>query len=367
MLLYELAITLDRRSTELVDAAEELGFGTLQAGSDLDAQQVAAIRAHFGGGLAPPPLAPLGSNPPLPAPPAAPLAFGPPPDAAVAPGGAPSAPASWVPPTAPSHWGPPPGAASPTPPSPPSPGALGWGAPDPAVHVGPAFAYPDSPIAPEAGAPAAAVFAPPPPDVVPAPPVSTSAGSGFGTGQKVVIGAVVLGVVALFGFMAMNTGPDRSRQQAMADRDTELEAGLNATTAPIAATTDVPATTTAPPTPSAYDVVDVGSFCSGGLSVSTMDLRLAAALADEDFAELTGIVRDRRAGWDDDMARLTAGAPPILLNDIELYRTGYDAFFDAVASSTSLDEAYSKVDRLQLAKAGNAGQEIGTQIANECD
>jgi hypothetical protein len=66
------------------------------------------------------------------------------------------------------------------------------------------------------------------------------------------------------------------------------------------------------------------------------------------------------------MARLTAGAPPILLNDIELYRSGYNAFFDAVASSTSLDQAYSKIDRLQLAKAGNAGQEISTQIANEC-
>lgn len=329
MLLYELAIALDRRSTELADAAAGLGLGDLQPGSELDAQQVAALRSHFSGGVAPAPPSALGPPPPTPpAPtsdpsPGAPLAFGPPPE--------------------------PPG------------------------HVGPAFAYPDSPIAQGAdgpGRPAAAAFAPPPPD--PGPTSSevapASSGSGFGTGQKVLIGAVVAGVLALFAFMAVNTGPDERREQALAAKDAELDADRSATTLRTTTTTAPPAATTAPPpTPSAYDVVDVDRFCAGGLGIATLELRLAAALGDQDFAELSSIVRDRRNAWNDDVASVLAGAPPILVDDVERYRDGYVAFFDAVAGSSSLDQAYAKVDRMQLLKAGNAGQEVSTQIANECE
>ncbi|HWJ96615.1 MAG TPA: hypothetical protein VNQ33_00565 [Acidimicrobiales bacterium] len=360
MLLYELAITLDRRSTELVDAATELGLGHLQAGSDLDAKQLAALRAHFGAGVAPPPLAPLGSAPPLPAPPTAPLAFGAPPPPVGAPVGAPTAPAAWGPPTAPGRWGPPPAA---VPPAAPPDGAP----PATAAHIGPAFAYPDSPIAQEAapaGAPSPASGGPLPPPPDPVPGAAPASAPGFGTGQKVLIGAVVVGVIALFGFMAVNTGPDKERQQALATKQAELEADLNATTAPIATTTEAPATPAAPPT--AYDIVDVTRFCKGGLGITTFELRLAAALADQDFEELSSIVRDRRAAWSDDVASLVESAPPILVDDIELYRDGYNTFFDAVASSSSMEQAYRKVDRMQLIKAGNAGQEVSTQIANEC-
>jgi len=183
----------------------------------------------------------------------------------------------------------------------------------------------------------------------------------------VLIGAVVVGVAALFGFMAMNTGPDEERQQALATKDAELEAELNATTVPIASTTEAPATTAAPATPSAYDVVDLTRFCRGGVAIGTLELRLTAAIADQDFSELRAIVQDRRAAWDADVADLVAGAPPILANDIELYRTGYSAYFDAVSSSSTMEQTYSKVDRMQLVKASNAAIEIGTQISNECE
>ena len=128
MLLYELAITLDKRSPDLVDAAAELGMGELQPATDLDAAQVAALRAHFAG-ASPPPLAPLGSGAaPLPAPPSGPLVgdplvFGAP--SSAPPTGAPQAPASWGPPPGaapPAGSLPPPGAVSPA--TGPRPGAL---------------------------------------------------------------------------------------------------------------------------------------------------------------------------------------------------------------------------------------------------
>ena len=48
MFLYELAIELDRRSGELVDAAEALGLGTFTTSAALDATQEHRLRQHFG-------------------------------------------------------------------------------------------------------------------------------------------------------------------------------------------------------------------------------------------------------------------------------------------------------------------------------
>ncbi|WP_421119465.1 hypothetical protein ACE2AJ_19240 [Aquihabitans daechungensis] len=370
MLLYELAIVLDKRSPELTDAAARLGMGELLPATDLDAEQVAALRAHFAGGTAPPPLAPLGSGtPPLPAAPSGPLAaepllFGdPPPPPPPPPAGVPAAPASWGPPTAPTSWGPPPGA---TPPPP---------VPDDPAHVGPYFAAPESTVAQVVDSPLGLGDAtlpptppPPPPSVVggPGPVAPGSTGStGMGTGQKVMIGGAVVAVIALFGFMAVNTGPDEERERAIAAKEAAIEAELDATTVPSSTTAATP-TTTAAGTADAYAPVDVDRFCQGGLAIATFELRLAAAIADADFAELTGLVRDRRAAWGGDVATMAAGAAPILVNDIELYRSGYDRFFDAVTNSASLDEAYAKIDRMELVRSSNAAEEVGAQVEFEC-
>ena len=54
MLLYELAMELDQRSPDVVEAARALGFGDLTAASDLDRDQVAALRSRFAPAVAPP-------------------------------------------------------------------------------------------------------------------------------------------------------------------------------------------------------------------------------------------------------------------------------------------------------------------------
>ncbi len=371
MFLYELAIALDRRSPELTEAGAELGLGDLQPATDLDAHQVAALRAHFSGGMQPPPLAPRGSGAtsPLPAAPtgplsAEPLVFGAPPPQAASPGAAPGgpgvpvAPASWGPPTAPANWGPPPGAL-PAPPPPPAPSGE-------VAHTGPHFAYPESAAAPIAadsptGFGDAALPAPPPPGSP-----SPAPGSGaMGPGQKVLIGGAVVAVIALFGFMLANTGPDESRQQAIAAKEAAIEAEL-ATTAPAPTTTVTPTTTAVPP-PSVDEPVDLERFCRGGLAIATFELRLAAAIADEDFAELSGLVRDRRAAWGDDVATMASGAAPALVHDIERYRGGYDEFFDVIASSSTLDEVYTELDHSALTESTDAAREVGAQITVECE
>lgn len=192
-------------------------------------------------------------------------------------------------------------------------------------------------------------------------------GAGLPTGQKVLIGGAVAAVIALFGFMAVNTGPDAEREQELAAKEAAIEAELGTTTAPKPTTTTSPsATTTAPPAQDAYSPVDVDRFCQGGLGVATFELRLAAAIADGDFGEVTGLVRDRRAGWNGDLDTMSSGAPPILVDDIARYRQGYDLLFDAIDSSSSLEEAYGKIDRVTLARATNAAKQVGAQVEFEC-
>jgi len=183
----------------------------------------------------------------------------------------------------------------------------------------------------------------------------------------VLIGGAVAAVIALFGFMAVNTGPDAEREQELAAKEAAIEAELGTTTAPKPTTTTSPSvTTTAAPAQDAYSPVDVARFCQGGLGVSTFELRLAAAIADGDFGEVTGLVRDRRAGWNGDLDTMSSGAAPILVDDIARYRQGYDLLFDAIDSSSSLDEAYGKIDRVTLARATNAAKQVGAQVEFEC-
>jgi hypothetical protein len=79
MYLYELAIRIDKRSGDLVTAAEQLGFGTLIAASEITDEQAVALSEHLTGrsvvtsgfapGIASAPLAgePAGAPPPGPA------------------------------------------------------------------------------------------------------------------------------------------------------------------------------------------------------------------------------------------------------------------------------------------------------------
>lgn len=175
MLLFELAISLDMRSGDLVDAAREAGLGDLQAGSDLDAAQVAALRARFGGGV---PTAPSGM------PPVGPATWG-----------APAPSPDGTGPQAPAHWGPPPGADA---------GPSSWSPP------------PGEPAAVPADAPSAG----------PVPSSASGSGSGFSRGQVAAIGVAVALAVGLFAFMAVNTGGGGSPGTAAeAELDSPAPAG----------------------------------------------------------------------------------------------------------------------------------------------
>ena len=373
MFLYELAIELGERSPDLVDAAAALGMGELLPASQLSAEQVAALKAHIA--KRGPRAAGPGGAPPLPAPPSGPLVAGPPAGADGA--RAPSAPASWGPPAAPASWGPPVAAGGPaawgpptgaTPPPPPplgsSPGAV------------PTFEPPAeaaAPVAPPVGLDGVGLPPSPPtswaaPTGTPTGPVAGAPGvgpeeSGLSKGQIGAIAAAALLVVALFGFMIANTGPDEEREAAIAAQETGVDEEPETT---LAATTTVPETTTSL-APDVYEPRDVEAFCRGGIAVATFELRLMAAIFDRDFAELQSLVRDRRAGWQSDVGVLASGAPPINVDDVELYQSGYNALFDAIESAGSMDQVLVELEQIEMYKASNAGQEWGRLVTFHCE
>jgi hypothetical protein len=362
MFLYELAIELGVRSSDVVDAASLLGFAEVGPASSLTPEQTAALRRHFAE-LGPAQRPALGSSAPLPAVPSGPLLAEPPPSGGVE--RAATAPASWGPPVPPPSFTPPPpepptapvassGAPVFTPPPPEPPSGTGT------VGIEGATLPPTPPTTWPSGGGA-------PPSAGPVAGDGTGAEGGWSNGQKVVLAAVALLVMGLFGYMVINTGPDRERERAIlaADEAIERDRAAAATSTTEATTTTEAATTTV--APNAYAPTDVEAFCRGGLAVATFELRLVAAIVDADFAEVRAIVVDRRAAWHDDLRVMASGAPPIQIDDIERYEAGYVAFFDAIEASRTLEEAYSIVDELTLARASNAGQEWGRLVTFHCE
>jgi len=414
--LYELAIDLDVRSTELVDAAAEMGMGELQPAAELDAQQVSALRARFGRPVAPPlpppaaaaaPPAPTGGRlrrkrepAAAPAPPA-PAAPGAAPGPAVwgAQGPTPLAPAPAAGLGVPATWGAPTPTPAPPPPAPPSQlgSPVSWGAPSPVppssvpgegpaaapspappvaaspvapAHwgppvpaptastgpgpVGPAFSYPEG-SAPPAGGPGLGAPAPMAygaPGVPPMPTPGPVASGGTSTGQKVLIGGVIAAVLALFAFMAVNTGPDEERQDAIEASDAAAEREAGNVDPASSADVDGP--------------VDVAEFCRGGRGIMPIELRIAAAITDDDFPELQAVIRERREAWSEAVDAMAAGASPAVADDVEAYRSGYLTYFEAIESSSSLLDLQRNLDRDAIAGSTRAGQAINAEIAAEC-
>lgn len=169
-------------------------------------------------------------------------------------------------------------------------------------------------------------------------------------------------VASLFGYMVTNTGPDASREQQLAaearadDQRPEPMVATTATTAP--ATTTTALNRTVPR--------DEAVFCEGGLVVAAIDLRLAAAVFDQDFAELSELAVERRDEWRSSLDLMAMGAPAMYLDEIDQYRSGYEQWFAAIASSSGIDAASAKVTPMALARASNAGQEFGRQIGFYC-
>lgn len=336
MFVYELAIELDRRSGELIEAATALGLGPLTASSTLDATQVHQLRQRLGGpgAIPPPPPGPATFAPPPPEPPPGPATFAPPP--AEAPGPAVFAPP--VPPAAPSA---------------PAPGAF---VPPVAFEPVPGAGAPPSP--PGSG------LAPPP--APPRPPRPTGPG-GFTRPQLIALGTVLVLVVGLFGYMVATSGPDAEREREIAAGELEPDP----TEPEDLSSTTVATTTTAAPEPTVAQDLTVPTdevvFCAGGRTVVAFHLRISAALVDQDEAELQGVARDRRQEWDGALDQVSVGGPPALVDEVERYQVGVGRWLDALAAGASLAEAEQQANGIEFLRALNAGDEFIRQVGFYCE
>ncbi len=426
MFLYELAIELGQRSSDVLLAAESLGLGPLTTATTLDAAQVAALRAHFQSVA--PTVGPLGgAAPPLPAPDLGPLVAAPPPGPV---GRTPQAPASWGPPT-PAAAAAAAAAPRPSPPSSVGGGPLAFGPPDAHVTSWPPPGEPvatgrpsGSPAPPPAGATMPGALPPPPsgppspgafpapaaappaalvpPGVIPPPGAQPSPAAvaesapatgigGLTKGQVVALAVVGVLVVALFGWMVLNTGPSEAQKDRVeASKRTALEpddaaddevgavigsvgvedepgegvtgSGSSGSPASVPATTATP-TTAAGPDP--YEAVDVGRFCAGARGIAAFELRFSAAVLEADRAAVLAILDEEGPAWEAAVAETRAGAPPDNHNDIDAYHAGYVSLFGTLRSADTLEDAYRDWSRTR-AETVLAGKRLNDQVTYLC-
>lgn len=242
MFLYELAIELGERSTDVCEKAETLGIGTLLSTSELTRDQVAAIRAAY-------------HRPP--------------------PGGV-------------------------TPPAAPGAPPAAWGAPPPEPS----------------GAPG-------------------GAGTGSRAGQFAAIGLVVAVVLAGFGYMVVNAGPDEERQQAISQDLAEWN--------------DAPAVTVDPKVAAAAakqvpsdQPVDEAKLCAAQDVMYDTEIRM-------NHDDSTGTDPADLAIWRkavDDMAKW---GPADAKDDIAAYRDALLVFYDT-AARVGLGKARPQFDAVKAAE-----------------
>jgi hypothetical protein len=203
-----------------------------------------------------------------------------------------------------------------------------------------------------------------------------------------VIAVVGVLVVALFGWMVVNTGPsdeqkeriEASKQATEPDEDASgvLGGGLGADgidgdDGPTAPEPDGPATTrpvtTEPPASESdpYVPVDRAGFCDGAASVLAFELRFSAAMVEQDRDVLLEVLDSESGPWEIAVDQMRGGAPPDNHNDIDDYRDGYRELFAIVRSTSTLEEAFTTMGESRLSKTVMAGQRLTAQIQFACN
>lgn len=325
MFLYELALQLGARSTDLVERARSMGMD-VGPSSFLTPEQVSALR-H---GVAPPGV----SAPTAPPPPA-----GPP-----APVGAPPSPTL-----------PMPGAAAPpgaVPPPPPAPGP---------VPMGPSFvapsnfgAYPPGPNGPH-GQPMAPGM----------PPPGGSQSSKTSPGFVVAVVAIVAVAVVVCGFLFLGTTSDDEPEAAPAERSAT------------ATQTSTSTTVTAPPpefSPSdeatadlvAGEVVDVGSFCRSSQDIMDLEMAVMEQGMNTDMSSIVAAIDEHRDGWEDGVDGLLSSTTGSLQEDVDRYASGYRWMFDVFAEIADGDPSRTTELQRRLPSLQIVGGRINSAISDRC-
>jgi hypothetical protein len=144
-------------------------------------------------------------------------------------------------------------------------------------------------------------------------------------------------VVALFGFMVVNTGPDEGRRRALAVEDgPAVPACAGSDAAVCTGSSTLPDGSGDPGRPGGADdgagrtgttlpawaPIDADLFCSGARGATAFDLRIMAALLEEDVARLRTVVSEDGDAWRRAADQLAAGAPRSAQDDVALYRAG---------------------------------------------
>ena len=297
MLLYELALELGLRSTDVVARAQALGMTQVGPSSKLTPEEVARLREAITGVPQARPVAPAGGP-----------AFGPS-----------------------DRWQ----------------GATVPGAPAAGIPLGP----------------------------------DGSPDQGRNPVGTIVIGAVVLLVVALFAYMAMNTD-DTKKPRSVATGDQagtgkgtvpdDPCAAQTSTTDPVCNDVDggivgapVTSSTTLPPgyVPGVDTPKDKGKFCQGARGALDLEQKMIMAASPQEFRD---VIVAGKAQWLIDAQSMLQGAPPRIEVQLDLYTTVYGDLMAAVTPGLDEEGLYRAFIQARGTDLSNAAVAINGAYAENC-
>ena len=178
----------------------------------------------------------------------------------------------------------------------------------------------------------------------------------FGVPLPAVLGhelaGVVLAVVALFGFMFVNTGPDADKQAQLRAQERAAEETSATYVPPTVTTTEPEASTTevddTEPARDEKSPRNLALYCAGARGIGAFEYRLMAASVEQDVEEMRSTIDEGAADWEDAVADLQAGAPPRFDDVIASYQQTYRQMFEAVRGAGDLDSLRRALDGLGL-------------------
>ena len=349
MFLYELAIELGITSAQLVEVAARIGLGRISPSATLSSDEVAALREVFRTGQLPPvpveaPASAAASevtSEPL----TGPLGWGPPPDQ-VPPGLPALTPEDVVFDQAPALAAPPP-----PPPPPPPP-------------VSPPFASPASPEPEPEPAPGGPIVE------LPDPETDDETASRFDAKQLAMVASVVVLMVALFGYMTVNSGPNKQREQQIAATNKRLDAQPMVTFATIPPTTAPSASTSMVfrPVPGQLltDPAAIARFCGAARHLVAFELRITAGEIESDWRAARAAIVTGRASWEQAVSDMIASGTPNAQVDLVVYRSTYHALFAAVLGSGSAADAVAGIRNVDSSEFRTAVVGLRSEVTGQC-
>lgn len=206
------------------------------------------------------------------------------------------------------------------------------------------------------------------------PPLSAPVAPGEGdpsrggsrSGAVVGIAVAVIASLALFGFMAVNSGPDKERE-AQLEREAAIQDAKDAKAYEAGGTVGGSAAGEPAPTAAPNVPTDIGRFCRAGLALHDHSTDLSAKINADDYEGTKATMIAGLDRWKANVAEMRATLPSEAAEKGRIYEEFYGNFYLTWINSASIDDLRPKVLAMDTTVSSAAWHDLQTMIFENCE